>query len=427
MTTFESLIVPVLSVASYIVCLVLYCLDIRKRNPAALIWVGLAVLYVIPSFFDAGKSGYAAFQFGKLEFGPADIVKAQFYALCILLSILVVRLVVEKRVQDWTTFFDDVKVRSLSLTERFVYYVPFLVLLALVLLSYRAMVDSGQGMGWESRREVLTGLDVILMGLLFKLLAGFSLFWFLKRRYFDFVLQLLVYILAFFILGGSRFYVVIVLLPLLIYWMSSSNSVKRFLIVTSSYIILSTGMGVLRVLRFTPSLEGRLQLIMNPISTFSDVAKNFSGEGAVRFFYYAYVSGDAYMDSFFSLKYLIRTFLVFLPSAIAPFKPENFEYDMHYAASEKVATMHPTLFGAIYADSKFLGLFWVFLIMFYFYIFPSLFKVKRSVSLIIIYGAICSSSLMLARGAIYGSIFGIFVLVLVVYLLERASLLRVRK
>jgi len=50
MTTFESLIVPVLSVASYIVCLVLYCLDIRKRNPAALIWVGLAVLYVIPSF-----------------------------------------------------------------------------------------------------------------------------------------------------------------------------------------------------------------------------------------------------------------------------------------------------------------------------------------------------------------------------------------
>lgn len=210
-------------------------------------------------------------------------------------------------------------------------------------------------------------------------------------------------------------------LPVLAYWMMQGKSLLRFAVVSVSYFFISLILDFLRLIRFQGTLEGRLALILNPLDTVSSILDSERSELSLRYFYYSYVSGESYIESFFTLKYFFRSLMAPVPSFIAPFKPENFEYDMHLAASGLNATMHPTMFGSIYADSGYFGLVWVILIVFYIYIIPMLLKPKTKLSTFILFGVLATSSLMIARGAIYGSFVSIIAVAILIKIYESFS------
>lgn len=398
----------------------LFTLDVKKGSPAIILWTGLTIIYCVPAISDFAVQNYSGYEFGILKFRNQDVLIAQLYAFYILITFAFFRFFLDRWISPLLVIPRN-KNHTLYFHEVLIYYFLLSILVYFIYSSYHELVSVGMGIGWVARRELINPVDAGVINLLLKLLSGFSLLWLLYKKKVNFLFLFLVFISAFIFLGGSRLPVIMFSLPVLAYWMMQGKSLLRFAVVSVSYFFISLILDFLRLIRFQGTLEGRLALILNPLDTVSSILDSERSELSLRYFYYSYVSGESYIESFFTLKYFFRSLMAPVPSFIAPFKPENFEYDMHLAASGLNATMHPTMFGSIYADSGYFGLVWVILIVFYIYIIPMLLKPKTKLSTFILFGVLATSSLMIARGAIYGSFVSIIAVAILIKIYESFS------
>lgn len=242
--------------------------------------------------------------------------------------------------------------------------------------------------------------------------SGIGFIIFARKEKLRFVLTVVMYI-SYVILFKSRYNIIPFLAPFIIYYMFSGNRKK---IITSIVIGILTLFSVflLQQVRYAGSLSN---LFNN--YTFSQIIENtflFMKEGKGEFgllnaFYY-FVECDNNFNNFGQMKTYLRLALLPFPSSIFTFKPRDFAMDMWEAwmgLPTLSGTIHPTLYGDIYANAGFFG---IFLGVFYAFIVEIndlLIKKSYLESKKVLYISIISTMyVLLARGAVYNSIANAF-------------------
>ncbi len=137
------------------------------------------------------------------------------------------------------------------------------------------------------------------------------------------------------------------------------------------------------------------------------VANRDGSEENVRYAFYYFIQNADNLNGYFTFEYFFRTLLFWLPSSLDIFdiKPQDFEYKMFadYMNGQE-GTMHPTIFGSIYADSGWFFLPWVIFLSAIFYFLPIYIRRFNGVVFFCIWSTALFYSFMLARGSIYASI-----------------------
>jgi hypothetical protein len=339
--------------------------DMRLAHPFAALWIGLLVIFLLPSAVDlfqapivVDASGYALYSIS------GDVLAwAQAY----LAYLLVAYVCLEKALSECVTAVahpvDMTRIRrnpcGMSL---------FWALLAASLGVFAYLIQS-RGvftvLTFTEFRSDLPFWMIFSLQILPKYYVGTVAFlWTEKRR-----AALMVFVIAcsiiFMVTGGTRQTMAMVAMGLAVGYVWQRRHSPG--VVIRMVVLVAIGTSALFPLLYLRNLEGfdaRLEALAAPIDTFLHATEGFRGEWFVRGAYYFVLDdGDSIHDAF-HLSYLVRTLLWFLPSAIAhAIKPADFEYNLCAAFYGTECTLHPTLPGMIYADAALLGVLWIALLI----------------------------------------------------------------
>jgi len=267
------------------------------------------------------------------------------------------------------------------------------------------------GFGFEDRREGLGFLSSFLLGYGMKLVAVLGIAFWVVRKKIYFSLVVLVFFLIFVLLGGSRQPIIFVFAPLVANFCFKSK--RPFLTLVVSFFALYTFSGVFDVLIYLRNLDGfeaRVLALENFGATLQEAFLR-PDTASIRFAFYYFIQQGSDLEGFFEFSYMRRMALFWLPSFLDFFgiKPEDFEYTMfyHYMMGRE-GTSHPTVFGSIYADSGPLFFIWVLVLFFINMFLLQVLSKLRGVHYLTIWTVVAGSSIMWARGALYGPVVVIF-------------------
>lgn len=224
---------------------------------------------------------------------------------------------------------------------------------------------------------------------------------------------LLIPILSF---GAARQPLAIALLALFFtFFYGKRFGFLAFLVVTViSFPAMELMLGVLKIIRNQPDFGSRMAALTD-FNVLKDAMEASTSDSAVRYVFYQIIDG-VQIEHAGQFRYLLRTFLFWLPSFADVFglKPEDFEYNMFRATmGGRDGTMHPTVFGSVYADSGWFVVPWVATLFLFMRTFErTLLRHTSRSSYLFFFGFY--ASVMLARGSLYAPVLvTAFVLILI--------------
>jgi len=242
--------------------------------------------------------------------------------------------------------------------------------------------------------------------------SGLGAVFYLRKEKIKLVIVTFFFIVYIF-LTRSRYNIIPFAIPFLFIFLYSGN-LKR--VIKALFI----GMGILFLVFFLQQVRyaGTIydlfknysikDIIDNTIQFMSDGKGEF---GLSRVFYY-FLENDNNFNNFEEAKTYIRLLFLPFPSSILPIKPRDFAMDMWEAwhgSKTYIGTMHPTLYGDVYANFGFKG----FLFGGIYGLFSTindwvLLKQKSEIVKILYISIIGTMYVLLARGAVYNSIANAF-------------------
>tara|TARA_A100001391_G_scaffold158114_2_gene116441 strand:+ start:3019 stop:4167 length:1149 start_codon:yes stop_codon:yes gene_type:complete len=365
----------------------------------------------MPSFFDSNIEGFSGYGWGYLYFSSEDVFWGQVYAFLVLALCLFFRLSLGGILKNNDVFLlvsPDWKDKT-----KYIFWFLLALYLFVTLKSYFDLTAYGGGVGWGARRESVGKVEQGLSNFLMGVLSFSSYYFFAKKKYYLSLFIFVIYSGSFFILGGTRIPLLAVVLPFIMVWIFKSNGILKALLFASFYSAASFIMDIMRLMRFKNSLAERWDVIVNYQDYIGLLGGDERTEASLRYVYYAFIHGINHYEEFQKLKYFARSLMMFFPASIFDFKPDNFEYDMHEAVSGIHATMHPTFFGTLFADSGAWFFLWIVYIYLFIYIVPHFLYKYSGRFYLGAFGMISLSSMMIARGAFYSSIiYIVYILIL---------------
>lgn len=233
-----------------------------------------------------------------------------------------------------------------------------------------------------------------------------------RKDKFKFILASLAYII-FVLFSRSRYYIIPFIIPFLIHNIYSEELKKIFKSIIIGVCILFS-VFLLQQIRYAGSLDSLISnyTITDILQNTVNFIKNGKGEFSLSRVFYYFVENNNDFNNFEEGRTYIRLALLPLPSSIFTFKPRDFAMDMWEAwhgMKTTVGTMHPTLYGDVYANFGFIGIFMG--------IFYALFvkgtdllmnKVNDESKKILYISILSTMYILLARGAVYNSIANAF-------------------
>lgn len=397
--------------------------DLKRRSPFFLLWLVVIFLVLIPSLLDPFNRIVTPHFFASTIIITDDsLIKYSFYSFCILLSFLAFYIL-------FHCFFKNDKVVYLKdvvedKDKKYLFY--FIFLLTGVLGFYQFYQQFGlsilASLDFTTRRETSSLLAGFLLSYPFMICAGLGCYFFIKKRFLELYLVCFLYLFLYFIFGGSRQPLIAFILPFFAYYFLGGRVVnkKALVLIVFGSLFASFIMDSLIYLRNLPSFNDRIEAFYNPVELIYNINNREGAEENVRYAYYYFLQNSEYHNGYFNLEYLLRTLFFWLPSSldIIGIKPKDFEYKMFYDyMNGQEGTMHPTIFGSIYADSGWFFVPWVIFLSIILYFLPIYIQRFKGIVYFCIWSTCLFYSFMLARGSIYGSIvviavallFGIFV------------------
>lgn len=261
---------------------------------------------------------------------------------------------------------------------------------------------------FTDRRENISFLSNFILSYNLMFFAGYAASLAFYKRYKLFAVIFIAYSFVFIFLGGSRQPIIAIIIAVFFLYSMRGSKGLKFYVVAS--VVFAYSLGLLKILLYLRNLNGfteRIDALVNLGDTFQQASLNSSGEGNLRFIYYYFLSDVAIKNDFFKFQYFFRTLMFWMPSFADIFhmKPADFEYTMfRNVMNGEVGTMHPTLFGAIFADSGYFIFPWVFLMLSIRQLMLWVLQKFDGRLNIILWSIIAFSCLMIARGAMYGPI-----------------------
>ncbi|GAM33063.1 hypothetical protein P23_3606 [Acinetobacter calcoaceticus] len=399
------------TIFSLLIALFLTMWDLKRRSPFFLLWIVIIFLVLVPSFFDPYNRIVTPHDFAStLVISDESLLDYSFYTFLILFSFGVMYIIFNsffkvKKIVYLIDIFKETK------NNNFIFY--FLLLLTSIFGFYLFYQQFGfsvlSSLDFTTRREVSSPLAGFLLSYPFMICAGLGCYFFINKNYFNFVISLFLYLILYFVFGGSRQPLIAFILPFAAYYCMRSKELnkKALTLIVLGSVFANFILNALIYLRNLPSFNDRLDAFSKPAELIFNINNREGTEENVRYAYYYFLQNADYQNGYFGFEYLLRSLFFWLPSSLDIFgiKPKDFEYKMFYDyMNGQEGTMHPTIFGSIYADSGWFFVPWVIFLSILLYFLPIYIQRFKGIVYFCLWSTCLFYSFMLARGSIYGSI-----------------------
>lgn len=206
-------------------------------------------------------------------------------------------------------------------------------------------------------------------------------------------------------LGGSRQVIVFsVAAVVLIHYTQNKrlNGAAFIILFTIAFGFLDSSLQILKLVRNTTGITDRINVITE-LLVYGYGSGEASADSSVRYIMYRFLT-EPLPDDFGSLTYLGRAALFWLPSTIDVFgiKPVDFEYAMFsHAMNGRIGTMHPTLFGSVFADAQWMMVFWIIFLGIWMRLLEMQLASVKHQERFMLWATCLYFSAMIARGSLY--------------------------
>lgn len=379
-------------------------IEFFNKSTAILLWTILLIIFTFPHILTYNTG----------EFYNSTLNGAGLFAVLINLIYLITRVFLNKKVNiDFKgKLINNDKIFQEKKAYENIFFLLYVISILIIVYGIISRGFTLFNYTWSDGMSYRKNIIERIASFIIIAFSGIGLITFIKKDKLKFCIILIVYIL-YVLISRSRYNIVPFIIPFLIYYVYSGN-IKKVIKSLILGVLILFSVFLLQQIRYAGSLNN---LINN--YTISDIVNNtfsFIREGKGEFglskvFYY-FVENNNNFNNFGEGRTYIRLMLLPFPSSIFVFKPRDFAMDMWEAwhgVITNIGTMHPTLYGDVYANFGFIGIF-----MGIFYaVFAKLndFIINRSFteSNKILYISIISTMyILLARGAVYNSITNAF-------------------
>lgn len=324
----------------------------NKKSTMVLLPLGLTFLYYFPVFFDVF--------FNTALFSKEVVNEANFFTFFVNLNLLVFSLMFYKVCYNNAEKIDNL---DLNLRQNFFKFYEGLFVVSFFLLILAVLKSTGGNIfaySWGSRHlEGGNNIFFLLATYLYVASAGILfLNWKSGRRY-KFLILILIGIL-FVLLIRSRGYLVPVILSFVIYFLVWKRKILFSSLIVLVFIFLFF---ILQQIRFLGSLESGGVIDFNVmIDNIFEQIKYGNSELSLRNVYFSFIRDYNYLEHYFNFGdfHTYLRILFFWDIFNLGLKPKDFAnamYIAYYGGNSYVQnpTMHPTLYGVIYANGMYLS------------------------------------------------------------------------
>lgn len=415
------------TIFSLIIALFLTVWDLKRRSPFFLFWIIVIFLVLVPSFFDPYNRVVTPHNFAStLLITDESLLDYSFYTFLILLSMGIMYII-------FNSFFKIKKIIYLSnvfkdMNNNYINYLIFLSssILGFFLFYQQFGLSVLSSFDFTTRREISSPLAGFLLSYPFMVCAGLGCYLFINKKYFIFLFTLFLYLALYFVFGGSRQPLIAFVLPFAAYYCLKDKQLnkKALILIVCGSVFANFVLNALIYLRNLSSFNDRLEAFSKPAELIFNINNREGAEENIRYAYYYFLQNSDYQNGYFGFEYLLRSLFFWLPSSLDVFdiKPKDFEYKMFYDyMNGQEGTMHPTIFGSIYADSGWFFIPWVIFLSIFLYFLPIYIQRFKGVVYVCIWSTCLFYSFMLARGSIYGSIVVIAVALLFGFFVQKSK------
>lgn len=306
----------------------------------------------------------------------------------------------------------------------FIFAVYFVCFLIIAFCFYRGGGSIMTAMAYVSYG---TGMIEKIASITLVALSGIGCISFLRKEYLRFLICVAIYGF-YFLTNQIRYNLIGFFAPFMIFFLFNTSRRKRTVGITLG-VLFVVFVYFAQQLRWAGGMSNALNsgfgvLMENTIN----YMKSGNGEfGLIKAFYY-FVEHDNAFDGFGRGLGFIRLALIILPASLVPFKPRDFAIDMYrewFRIDNPAGTMHPTIFGDAYANFGFWGcLTGAFYGLIMIFADEHMNSCSRESVKVLKISLISTMMIILARGAVYNSIFNCILGLALVFVLERVFLLR---
>lgn len=418
-------------ILSVLLLVVLFYWDLKRRSPFLILWLIILFYLTLPSFSDPFNRVVDPHPFAStLIITDQGLIIYAVYSFFVLFSFLLIYILsslLYTKNNNTVLLYNNVYIDD----KKDNYYIAFLMtsFIGFFIFYKQFGINILSSLDFTTRREYSTPLLSFLLTYPFMICCGLALYYLTNRKYLKLTLSVIPYLILFLIFGGSRQPLVALITPIALYYCIGKEKINyRFLIlIIISSIFLKPLFSILLYLRNLPSFEERLIQLSSPVELYTTVVQTSRNDGTIRYAFYYFIENAKSSNDYFNLEYLGRTLLFWLPSSfdVLNIKPNDFEYKMFSDyMNGKSGTMHPSIFGSIYADSGWLFFPWVIIFGLFLYFTPIYIQKFKGVTYICLWSVCCFYSFMLARGSLYAPITVIMVAIFFAIIITKIKFIK---
>ena|SRR5690554_5830628 len=389
--------------------------ELKKKSPVVFLWAVLLIMFGIPHFLSVAS--------GEIEYSKEVMNTASIFVLLFSLIFFISRYLIGKpfnqtKHKDRTEVIRKKEIIISNTKDRNNIIILVIILTIIVIYQIYTNIQSVGGIGnisWGNLREANEDRDYVdfssITRILYFLFSGILLYLFINNRKKSF-LGVAILILFRTFMGGNRINITPLLAAIVsIIILNIKNIRIKHIIVFgilglfAIYFIYS-----LRVFRHYGTIENFVENF-----NWSDFnsrvllyLRTDNGELGLRTHFYYFIDNNNSFQNFNKGHTYIRMILMPIPTRFSfGLKPTDFAHSMGSAVGmAKGGSVHPTLFGDVYANfgnlGFFMGIFWA---LFAYVGDRIIIKSPSSIKKSLLFMLYSSMYIIIARGSVYNGFF----------------------
>lgn len=388
----------ILIVLLWITHLITIFYEWRNRSLSVLLWGVLFVVFTVPHTLHIYAGDY-----------PEEVLgTASAFALVFTVVYLCIRFIYFRRKKLRVSIEDRSAFRDIPKREADIFFAVYVLSFLVVLAGFYARGYSLSGSTWTDTLYREMSIPEQIAKMIVISLSGTAFVCFMRKERLRFLVATLIFGIIL-IMTKSRYNMLGYATPFILYMLFSRQKRKRYggVLLGVLFVIL---VFFVQQMRWAGSFQNALSLGFAEVMRRSlNYMLTGQGEmGLLKAFYYFIGQNNDFPD-FGEGNGYIRLFLFAIPSSLLPIKPRDFAIDMYrewFHVDNPAGTMHPTLFGDVYANFGFGGcLMGAFYAVFAIFVDENMDRTSDTLVQALKMSAAATMMAMLARGAVYNAIF----------------------
>lgn len=391
-------------VVQFVVISLICLYEIKKKSPAVFLWATVFLMFGLMHLLNSITGDY--------EYPPIILIKASVFVISFSFLYIFARAFSKASLNTYI-FNNDTIIQNLNNETNFKYNMLFFIFLLALFVDLYVLIKYAGGFlytSWGAGREYSASSSYLkvsqLTGVIYFLLSGLSIIFFVKRSFLKSFMMVLAFIISV-VVSRNRIEILpvfIFLFFIYLYNVKNINIIQLIAIVVFAFIVVYI-VYALRVFRhagtiadFMSNFSFEFFLKVNQY-----LAENNGELALLRDFYY-FIMNDNNFENFGKGHSYIRMLLVYIPTKFSMgIKPPDFAQSMGAAIGMGAGgSTHPTLFGDCFANfgwyGVFLGIYWGIFANLIDYLICSR---KYIFDALLLYSLISISYCIIGRGAIY--------------------------